>query len=59
MAPITMWLVPASTFDSTSSAMRRSSPMAVIAAAMKQAAATSASALFEKPDKAITTALAA
>ena len=52
MAPITMWLVPASTLDSTTSAMRRSSPVAVIAAAMKQAAATSATALFANPDKA-------
>jgi len=52
MAPMTMWLVRASTLDSTSSAMRRSSPVAVMAAAMKQAAATSATALFEKPERA-------
>ena len=52
IAPITVWFVFASTFDSTSKAMRRSRPVAVIAAAMKQAAATSATALFEKPDKA-------
>lgn len=52
MAPMTMWLVRACTLDSTTSAMRRSSPVAVIAAAMKQAAATSATALLEKPDSA-------
>jgi len=52
IAPITMWLVRASTRESTTSAMRRSRPVAVMAAAMKQAAATSATALFEKPDSA-------
>lgn len=52
MAPVTMWLVLASTLDSTISAIRRSSPVAVIAAAMKSAAATSATALLERPDKA-------
>ena len=52
IAPITMLLVRASTFDSTNSAMRLSSPVAVMAAAMKQAAATSATALLEKPLKA-------
>ncbi|OUM02273.1 hypothetical protein A8M77_11335 [Variovorax sp. JS1663] len=40
------------TLDSTTRAMRRSRPVAVIAAAMKHAAATSATALLEKPDKA-------
>ncbi len=39
MAPITMLLVPAFTRDRTTRAMRQSSPVAVIAAAMKQAAA--------------------
>ena len=52
MAPITIWLERASTLESTVSAMRRSSPVAVMAAAMKQAAATSATAQLEKPDSA-------
>ena len=52
MAPITMWCVLAPTFDSTVSAMRRSSPVAVMADAMKHAAATSATALLAKPESA-------
>ena len=51
MAPITMWCVLAPTFDSTVSAMRRSSPVAVMADAIKHAAATSATALLAKARK--------
>jgi len=52
IAPMTMWFARASTRDSTNNAMRRSSPVTVIAAAMRQAAATRATALLENPDSA-------
>ena len=42
IVPITMWLVLASTLDNPNKAMRRSSPVAVMAAAIKHAADTRA-----------------
>ena len=49
MTPARTWFVFAPIFDSTKSAMRLSSPVFIIAAAMNMAAPTSASADDEKP----------
>jgi hypothetical protein len=52
MMPITTWRVSVPTRDRMVSAMRLSRPVAVIAAARNSAAATSASAVLAKPEKA-------
>ena len=52
IAPIATWLARAGTYESTCSAMRLSNCVAVMAAAMKQAAATSTTALLLKPPRA-------
>ena len=58
MAPIIMLRLLAPIFDIVNSAMRLSSPVMVIAAAINIAAATSARAELEKPDRVIFSAFA-
>ena len=53
MTPASTLLVRAPIFDRIKRAMRRSSPVFIIAAAIKRAAPTKASAGLEKPDSAI------